>query len=90
LRHTAGRIELDRQRDGPRKGEWLFTAPTVRSIERLYQAFEKRPIVPEMRKSRLPFWKLPALYVREFVVPVGLKLPAAACSSGSGSPLRSC
>jgi MscS family membrane protein len=75
LKHIAGRIEIDRQRGGKRNGEWLFTTATVRSIERLYEAFEKTPILPERRKARIRFWVLPSLYVREYVVPAVLKEP---------------
>ena len=38
-----GRIELARMDHGKRKGFWLFTAGTVRSIERLFKAFEDKP-----------------------------------------------
>lgn len=75
LKHPAGRIELDRVRSGPRAGQWLFSAATVRSLERLYAAFEQQPIIPELQKVRLSWWRLPALYVREHLVPAWLKQP---------------
>ena len=34
LKHTAGRIEIDRLRSGDRAGEWLFTAATVCRLRR--------------------------------------------------------
>jgi MscS family membrane protein len=75
LKHTAGRIAIDRVRTGPREGEWLFTAATVHSIEPLYEAFEDRPVLEELKGARVSFWRLPALYVREYVVPPALKRP---------------
>ncbi len=75
LKHTAGRIEIDRMRIGARAGEWLFTAETVRDIERLYEAFEKKPILPGYVGDRVSFWRLPALHVREYWVPTRFKYP---------------
>ncbi len=75
LKHPAGRIELDRQRSGERTGEWLFTAATVRSIEPLYEKFQNRPILHDLRDARISFWQFPSLYVREYVVPAALKRP---------------
>ena len=75
LRHESGQIWVDRQRSGPRAGEWLFTAASLRAIDRLYEAFEKKPILPELRGSRVSFWVLPSLYVREYVVPPAFKEP---------------
>ncbi len=75
LNQPAGRVELAEQRGGPRNGEWLFSAATVRNIEELYRAYEREPILPELRNSRLTFWSLPALYVREYVVPPQFKQP---------------
>ncbi|MFO0959272.1 MAG: mechanosensitive ion channel [Isosphaeraceae bacterium] len=43
LSETAGVIELAREFDGPRKGEWLFSAETVASIDRLFDESEERP-----------------------------------------------
>ncbi len=76
LIRDEGVIELARVESGPREGEWLFTRSTVRSIEPLYRATEKLPVVPELRgKVSLSFWELPALYVREYWVPNALKQP---------------
>jgi MscS family membrane protein len=71
----AGRITIDRVRFGARQGEWLFSASTVTSIERLYRVYETEPVVPELRDARLAFWQLPALYVREYWVPDSAKQP---------------
>jgi len=73
LKHTAGRIEIDKRRAGERVGEWLFTAATVRDIERLYETFESKPILPEFADQRISFRKLPSLYVREYWAPANLK-----------------
>lgn len=67
-----GRVEIDRVREGDRKGEWLFSPKTVASIERLYLAREDDPILPELSKLRVPT-ALPALYLREHVVPKWMK-----------------
>jgi MscS family membrane protein len=75
LKHRAGRIEIDRKRASDREGEWLFTAATVHGIEPLYEAFEHKPILEELQDARVSFWTLPALYVREYVVPPALKRP---------------
>ena len=82
LKHTAGRVEIDQKRsrdpDGTdRRGEWLFTAATVGDIERLYEAFESEPVLPEFKGDRVSFWTLPSLYVREYWVPPRFKRPAA-------------
>ncbi|MBU0640287.1 MAG: mechanosensitive ion channel family protein [Planctomycetes bacterium] len=76
LKHTAGRIEIGRETTGGRAGEWLFTAATVASIERLYEAFESQPVLPEFANDRVPFRILPSLYVREYLVPTTLKRPS--------------
>ena len=46
--HPEGQITVERQVDGPRKGQWLFNQATVRSVDRLYNAFESEPILPEL------------------------------------------
>lgn len=73
LNLTTGRIDIVRQRGGSRDGEWLFSAGTVASIDRLYDDFEDQPILPELRDRRVPFTSLPGLYIREHVVPRVLK-----------------
>ncbi|MDR3632395.1 MAG: mechanosensitive ion channel family protein [Isosphaeraceae bacterium] len=46
--HPEGRITAERQVEGARKGQWLFNRGTVRSLDGLYDAFESKPIVPEL------------------------------------------
>jgi len=46
--HKEGRITAERQSSGKRKGQWLFNRATVRSVDRLYDEFESRPLVPEL------------------------------------------
>jgi MscS family membrane protein len=48
LSQPEGVIELVRLASGPRKGEWVFSRDTVRSLDKLYVAFEDRPYVPEV------------------------------------------
>jgi MscS family membrane protein len=48
LVHKEGRIVAERQVAGVRKGQWLFNRATVRSLDRLYDAFESQPILPEV------------------------------------------
>ena len=48
LVHKEGRITAERQAEGGRKGQWLFNRATVRSLDRLYDEFESKPIVPEL------------------------------------------
>jgi len=74
LNQTNGRIEIAKKRSGPRQGEWLFTSATVASIERLYDATESKPILPELTGRRISFVALPGLYVREYLVPNELKI----------------
>ena len=45
-----GRIVVERQSTGDRKGQWLFTRASVESIDRLYDAFESKPIVRELQE----------------------------------------
>jgi MscS family membrane protein len=72
LVHKEGRITVERQVEGTRKGQWLFNRATVRSLDRLYESFESKPIVPELeatgRKADLPpFGLAPGLWVRHWV-----------------------
>lgn len=48
LSEPDGVIELAREFEGPRKGEWLFSAETVASIDRLFDACEDRPFDPAL------------------------------------------
>jgi MscS family membrane protein len=48
LVHKEGRITAERQVTGKRKGQWLFNRATVRSVDRLYDVFESKPLVPEL------------------------------------------
>ena len=48
LVHKEGRITAERQASGKRKGQWLFNRATVRSVDRLYDEFESKPLVPEL------------------------------------------
>ena len=66
-----GRIVVERQPSGERKGEWLFNRATVESIDRLYDAYESQPIVPELTELGL------ASPAAGFAA-----LPACGCASG--------
>lgn len=57
-----GRIALARQDSGDRKGEWLFTAATVKSIVELYESYEDRPNAAGAAGPA--FWREPALWLR--------------------------
>ncbi len=46
--HKEGRITAERQVSGKRKGQWLFNRATVQSVDRLYDEFESKPLVPEL------------------------------------------
>ncbi len=67
--HKEGRITAERQSSGKRKGQWLFNRATVRSVDRLYDEFESKPLVPELiangRTTREPTFRLtPGLWLR--------------------------
>jgi MscS family membrane protein len=69
LARKEGRITVDRQAGGKRKGQWLFDRDTVRSIDGLYEALASAPIVPELvaigRKGTVPeFRHDPGLWLR--------------------------
>ncbi len=69
LVHKEGRITAERQSSGKRKGQWLFNRATVRSVDRLYEEFESKPLVPELIASgRAPsgstFRQAPGLWIR--------------------------
>jgi MscS family membrane protein len=70
LIHKEGRITAERQVAGKRKGQWLFNRATVESIDRLYDEFESRPLVPELARlgptaGEARFRHLPGLWVRQ-------------------------
>ncbi len=73
LTHRAGRIEIGPTQDPDRPGEWLFTPRTVEDIEPLYEVFQDRPLSADWHDVRLSFTSLPALYLREYVIPTELK-----------------
>ena len=52
--HKEGRITAERQVEGARKGQWLFNRATVRSVDRLYEHFESKPLVPELAAAGRP------------------------------------
>lgn len=67
--HKEGRITAERQASGKRKGQWLFNRATVRSVDRLYDEFESKPLVPELAASGLTtggstFRQTPGLWIR--------------------------
>ena len=69
LVHKEGRITAERQGSGKRKGQWLFNRATVQSLDRLYDEFESKPLVPELAAIGLPaggptFRHTPGLWAR--------------------------
>jgi MscS family membrane protein len=69
LAQEDGLIDMAREYTGERKGEWLFSAATVRSIDRLFAESEGRPHVPEIRSligsdPRPILWREPGLWLR--------------------------
>ena len=69
LVHKEGQITAERQVEGARKGQWLFNRATVRSVDRLYNAFESEPILPELaaagRPAGAPSFRIePGLWLR--------------------------
>ena len=70
LVHPEGQITVERLVDGPRKGQWVFNGATVRSVDRLYNALESRPVLPELvaagRSESGPGFRLePGLWLRQ-------------------------
>jgi MscS family membrane protein len=70
--HKEGRITAERLVSGKRKGQWLFNRATVRSVDRLYDEFESKPLVPELaaigRTADGPAFRLtPGVWVRHRV-----------------------
>jgi MscS family membrane protein len=70
LSQAEGTIELVRLPIGERKGEWVFSRQTVRSIDRLYNLFENRDyhmmllnVSPD--RLRPDLWRAPELWLRE-------------------------
>ena len=67
--HKEGRITAERQATGKRKGQWLFNRATVESLDRLFEEFESKPLVPELaamgRNADGPaFRHAPGLWIR--------------------------
>ncbi|MDG3002555.1 mechanosensitive ion channel family protein [Paludisphaera mucosa] len=67
--HREGRITMERKVEGVRKGHWLFNRATAQSLDRLYEAFESKPLVPELTAAGRPpeppgFGLAPGLWVR--------------------------
>lgn len=65
----TGVIELSRQSAGDRKGEWLFSAATVQSIDNLYDVFENEPVSADVEemihvRGQPDFWHSPDLWLR--------------------------
>jgi MscS family membrane protein len=48
LSQPEGVVELVRIPSGERKGEWVFSRDTVRSIDKLFVAYEDKPYPPEL------------------------------------------
>jgi MscS family membrane protein len=64
-----GVIEVVRLTSGARKGEWVYSRDTVRSIDKLYVAFEDKPYLDEVLSLEttvhLPhLWTEPELWLR--------------------------
>src|SRR5262249_36353710 len=69
LSQPEGVIEVVRIPAGDRKGEWVFSRDTVRSIDNLYDAYEDQPYRPEIvalgTGVHLPhLWQEPELWLR--------------------------
>ena len=84
LSRPEGSIELVRMPAGDRKGEWVFSRQTVRSIDRLYDAFEGRPYHEALLSYSTDLlkpdpWRAPELWLRD-------QLPAWAKANLSPSP----
>src|SRR5271157_678449 len=70
LVRKEGQITVERQVEGARKGQWLFNRATVRSVDRLYNTFETKPILPELAAAGRPtdgpnFLLEPGLWLRQ-------------------------
>ncbi len=70
LSNPSGIIDLAHLHHGDRKGEWVFTAATLRSIDRLYAENEGKPHVAAIRElvmvdPEITFWQEPELWIRE-------------------------
>ena len=79
LSQPEGVIELVRLPSGDRKGEWVYSRDTVRSIDKLYVAFEDRPYLDEVlalgTTAHLPqAWSEPELWLRSHL-PGWLRAP---------------
>jgi MscS family membrane protein len=65
----TGVVEIARQYAGDRKGEWLFSAATVRSIDNLFDAAEDQPYAADLvhiagKHVRPDAWHATELWVR--------------------------
>jgi MscS family membrane protein len=65
----TGIVEIARQYAGDRKGEWLFSAATVRSIDNLYDVAEDQPYAADIvhlagRRVRPDPWHATDLWLR--------------------------
>ncbi len=70
LSQAEGTIDLVRLPAGERKGEWVFSRQTVRSIDRLYHQFEDRPyhamlLDVSVDRLRPDAWRAPELWLRD-------------------------
>jgi MscS family membrane protein len=68
-RGELGRIILDRKADEPNKGQWLFTAETVRNIETMFRAMLGQSPAggPEDNSELIAvprFWETPGIWLR--------------------------
>ena len=69
IARREGRIGIERMGSGDRRGQWLFSSTTVRSVEPLYDIMANQPISEEARANGrtylVPsFRKAPGLWVR--------------------------
>jgi MscS family membrane protein len=74
-RGDLGRITVARVAEGPRKGNWLFTAETVALIEPMFRALHAKPPCEACAGRALPppdFRQTPGVWVR-LRVPEGLR-----------------
>jgi MscS family membrane protein len=69
-----GTIDLVRLPTGEHKGEWVFSRQTVRSIDRLYDHFERQPyhemlLSVSADRLRPDIWRAPELWLRDRLPP---------------------
>ncbi len=68
-RSDQGRIVIARKAEGPRKGEWLFTADTVARVERMFRRSLHRPPDDSLEGMQgivfePSFWETPGIWLR--------------------------